>query len=132
VKRGASPVGFRRNLFSVGMVLTAVMLFATAYAPDPYSAVASISLAGACLGFSTPSLWVAMVESTPKEVTGAMGGIQNLGGNFAGIVVSILTGYVLQVTKSFFYALLAGAGVALLGAVAAFVLIRPRKNRTLK
>ncbi len=132
VKRGASPVGFRRNLFSVGMVLTAVMLFATAYAPDPYSAVASISLAGACLGFSTPSLWVAMVESTPKEVTGAMGGIQNLGGNLAGIVVSILTGYVLQVTKSFFYALLAGAGVALLGAVAAFVLIRPRKKWALK
>ncbi len=128
VKRGASPVGFRRNLFSVGMVLTAIMLFASAYAPDPYTAVAAISVAGACLGFSTPSLWVAMVESTPREVTGAMGGIQNLGGNLAGIVVSILTGYLLQVTKSFFLALLAGAGVALLGAVAAFVLIRPRKK----
>jgi len=104
------------------------MLFATAYAPDAYSAVAAISLAGACLGFSTPSLWVAMVESTPKEVTGAMGGIQNLGGNLAGIVVSVLTGYILQITKSFFLALLTGSGVALLGAVAAFVLIRPRKR----
>ena len=82
----------------------------------------------ACLGFSTPSLWVAMVKSTPKEVTGTMGGIQNFGGNLAGIVVSILTGYTLEVTKSFFYALVADAAVALLGAVAAFVLIRSRKN----
>jgi len=69
-----------------------------------------------------------MVKSTPKEVTGTMGGIQNFGGNLAGIVVSILTGYTLEVTKSFFYALVADAAVALLGAVAAFVLIRSRKN----
>jgi hypothetical protein len=53
-----------------------------------------------------------------------MGGIQNFGGNLAGIVVSILTGYVLQVSGSFFMALVAGSLAALLGAVAAFVLIR--------
>lgn len=125
VKKGASPVGLRRKLFSVGMTSAALMLFATAYAPDPYSAIAALCLAGAALGFSTPSLWVALVEATPQELTGTMGGIQNFGGNVGGIVVAILTGYILDVTKSFFFALLAGSGAALLGAVSAALLVKP-------
>ena len=126
VRKGASPIGLRRKLFSVGMTSAAIMLVATAYAPDPYSAIAALSLAGAALGFSTPSLWVALVEATPKELTGTMGGVQNFGGNVAGIVVAVLTGYILDVTKSFFLALLAGSGAALLGAVAAALLVKPR------
>lgn len=129
VKRGASPVGLRRRLFTFGLITIAVMLFVTAYAPDPYIALAALSVAGAALGFSTPSLWVALVEAAPKKVTGTMGGIQNFGGNLAGIVVSVLTGYILEVTRSFFFALLVGSGVALLGAVSASVLIRPYAER---
>jgi len=126
VKRGGSPVGLRSRLFAVGMVAASMMLFATAYAPDPYTAITSLSLAGAALGFSTPSLWVALVEATPKSVTGTMGGVQNFGGNLAGIVVAVLTGYILEITKSFFFALLAGSAAALLGAVSAALLIKPR------
>lgn len=126
VRRGASPVRLRSRMFSIGMILTSIMLFATAYAPDPYTAVATLSLAGATLGFSTPSLWVALVEATPKRMAGAMGGIQNLGGNIAGIVVAILTGYILAATGSFFAALLAGSGAALLGAISSFTLVKPR------
>jgi ACS family D-galactonate transporter-like MFS transporter len=124
VRKGGSPVGLRRNLFSIGMVAASIMLFATAYAPDPYSALAALSLAGAALGFSTPSLWVALVESTPKSFTGTMGGVQNFAGNLAGIVVAVLTGYILEVTKSFFFALLAGSAAALFGAISAALLIR--------
>lgn len=126
VRRGASPVRLRSRMFSIGMILASAMLFATAYAPDPYTAIATLSLAGAALGFSTPSLWVALVEATPKRMAGSMGGIQNLGGNIAGIVVSILTGYVLAVTGSFFAALLAGSGAALLAAISSLVLVKPR------
>jgi sugar phosphate permease len=126
VRKGASPVGMRRKLFSIGMTSAAAMLFATAYAPDPFSALAALCLAGAALGFSTPSLWVALVEATPKELTGTMGGLQNFGGNIAGIVVAVLTGYILDVTKSFFFALLAGSAAALLGAISALLLVKPR------
>ena len=127
VKEGASPIGVRRNLFVFGMVATSILLFATAYAPNPYFALAALCLAGATLGFSTPSLWVALVEATPREITGTMGGLQNFGGNLGGIVVAVLTGYILDVTRSFFFALLAGSVAALLGAVTAFLLIRARK-----
>jgi len=126
VKRGASPVGLRRKLFSFGMTVVAVTLVATAYAPDPYSAITALCLAGAALGLSTPSLWTALVEATPENLTGTMGGVQNFGGNVAGIVVSVLTGYIVDLTKSFFLALLAGSAAALLGAVFAVALIKPR------
>jgi MFS family permease len=119
-----SPLSLRRNLYCVGMILASTMLFTTAYSPDPYTAVIALSLAGAGLGFSTPSLWVALVEATPKGMTGAMGGIQNIGGNLAGIVVAVSTGYLLERTGSFFMTLLAGSIVVSLGAVAAFSLIR--------
>jgi len=89
VKMGASPLGLRRRLFVLGMVATAFLMFATAYAPNAYSALLLLSLAGASLGFSTPSLWVALVEATPKSMAGTMGGVQNFGGNVAGIVVSV-------------------------------------------
>lgn len=125
VRKGASPMKLRSRMFSIGMTIASMMLFATAYAPDPYSAIAALSAAGAALGFSTPSLWVALVEATPKRITGSMGGIQNLGGNLAGIVVSILTGYILAVTGTFFAALLVGSGVALLAAVSAATLVKP-------
>jgi len=74
-------------------------------------------------------LWVALVEATPKELTGTMGGLQNFGGNVAGIVVAVLTGYIVEITKSFFLALLVGSGAALLGAISAALLVKPRVPR---
>ncbi len=127
VKMGASPLGLRRRLFVLGMVVTAFLMFATAYAPNAYSALLLLSLAGASLGFSTPSLWVALVEATPKSMAGTMGGVQNFGGNVAGIVVSVLTGYILQISHSFFLALVAGSAAAFIGAISAALLIKPQK-----
>ena len=128
VKKGSSPVGLRRKLFALGMTATAVMLVATAYAPDPYSAIVSLCAAGGMLGFSTPSLWTALVEATPESLTGTMGGVQNFGGNIAGIAVSVFTGYIVDVTKSFFLALLAGSAAALVGAVFAILFVKPRSD----
>ena len=124
MKKSPSRVTLRRNMFCIGMIAASIMLLVTAYVPDPYSAIFTLSLAGASLGFSTPSLWVALVEATPRNMTGTMGGVQNFGGNLAGIVVSILTGYILEISGNFFMALLAGAVAALVGAAAAFALIR--------
>jgi nitrate/nitrite transporter NarK len=92
------------------------------------SALLALSVAGAALGFSTPSLWVALVEATPKRFTGTMGGIQNFGGNLAGIVVAVLTGYILEVTKTFFFALMAGSIAVLIGAVSTWFLIKQQTD----
>ncbi len=126
VRRGASPVGLRSRLFTFGMVCVGVMFFATAHAPDPYSAILFLSLAGAAWGLSTPSLWTALVEATPKSLTGSMGGIQNFGGNLGGIVVVVLTAYVRTVTGKSYFALVFAGLAALLAALSALFLVKPR------
>ena len=145
VGRGSSPVGFRRNLFSAGIAIASTLMVLTAYArtiaastslgcfSSPYFVVTTLSLAGAAWGVATPSLWAALVEATPREVTGSMGGIMNLGGNLGGIVVLTLTGYILQVTKQSFLALVAVGLFSMLGALSAVLLVKPRVfNRSLQ
>jgi hypothetical protein len=74
VKNSSSAVELR-NLFCVGIVAASTMLFAKAYPPDAYSAMAGLSLSGSTLGFSTPSIWGAFVDVTPRSITGTTGGI---------------------------------------------------------
>jgi MFS family permease len=144
VMDGASPVGFRRNLFAVGMALASGLMFLTAYArpiagstslsliASPYFVVTMLSLAGAAWGVATPSLWAALVEATPREIAGSMGGVMNLGGNLGGIVVLALTGYILQVTKQSFLALVSVGLFSMVAAVSARLLVKPRVlNRSL-
>jgi MFS family permease len=137
VREGASPVGFRRKLFSLGMATASVLLFVTAYArtiaaitsisslSSPYFVVSTLSLAGAAWGIATPSLWAALVEATPREVTGSMGGVMNLGGNLGGIVVLTLTGYILQATGQSFLALVMVGLLSMIAAVSAMLFVKP-------
>lgn len=128
VKRGASPVNLRSRLFSIGMAIVSVMIFATAYAPDALLAIVFLTTAGAAWGLATPSLWTALVEATPKGLTGIMGGVQNFGGNLGGIVVTVLTGYLLALTGTFFSGLAVAGGMAMLGAISAAVLVKSRSS----
>jgi MFS transporter, ACS family, D-galactonate transporter len=137
VDTGASPVRLRSKLFSLGMLGASLMLVVTAYAgtiaqqlrlPGDYFALSSLTLAGAMWGIATPSLWVALIEAVPREVAGSVGGVQNLGGNAGGIAVSLLTGYFVGTTNTFFLAILLTSGITLLGALSAFLLINPQTS----
>ena len=145
VSEGAYPVVYRRNLFASGMAIASGLIFLTAYAKplasftssrlisSPYFVVALLSLSGAAWGVATPSLWAALVEATPREITGSMGGVMNLGGNLGGIIVLALTGYILQVTKQSFLALVTVGLFSTLAAVSSILLIKPRiLNRSLQ
>ncbi len=138
VGRGASRIGFRSSLFSIGMLIASLMLFIAAYARNIASitnlgffssssfVIVSLSIAGAAWGVATPSLWAALVEATPKELAGSMGGVQNFGGNLGGLVVLVFTGYILQATGQSFFALIAVSLFALLAAASATILVKPR------
>lgn len=99
------------------------MLFATVYAPGPYSAITALSLAGAALEFTKPSLHIALFQASLRNILGTMSGMQNLATPLAGIGVSILDGCILDISMSF-TALVVGDLTCLFGVVAAFVLIR--------
>ncbi len=132
VRGGASPVNLRGKFFAIGMAIVSIMILATAYAPNALLAITFLCLAGAAWGVSTPSLWAALVAATPKGLTGSVGGIQNLGGNLGGILVTTLTGYLVAASGTFFSALLVASGMALMAAISSAVLIKSAARRELE
>lgn len=114
--RGGTPNMVFRTLFGIAAVLATVSIFSVAYVKDPIVVVALLSTT---LFFLR---WCGMYWAIPsilagRERAGFLGGCMNLGGNIAGITVPIIVGFIVQITGSYFLALMffAAAGVALLG-----------------
>lgn len=113
--RGGRANTVFRTLFGIAAVLTTISIFSVAYVTDPVVVVALLSTT---LFFLR---WCGMYWAIPsilagRERSGLLGGCMNLGGNIAGITVPIIVGIIVQITGSYFLALMffAAAGVALL------------------
>jgi hypothetical protein len=67
---------------------------------------------------TTASLNSAPIDLAPPELVGSLTALQNFVGTISGLLAAIVTGYIVQNTGSFVWALLVAGGMALLGAVA--------------
>jgi MFS transporter, ACS family, D-galactonate transporter len=113
--RGGKPNQVYRTLFAVAAVFTTGSIFAVAYVKNPIAVVALLSIT---LFFLR---WCGMYWAIPsilatRDRAGFLGGCMNLGGNIAGITVPIIVGFIVQITGSYFLAMMffAAASVALL------------------
>jgi ACS family D-galactonate transporter-like MFS transporter len=113
--RGGTPNQVYRTMFAVAALFTTVSIFAVGYVRDPITVVALLSVV---LFFLR---WCGMYWAIPsilatRDRAGFLGGCMNLGGNIAGITVPIIVGFIVQITGSYFLAMMffAGAGIALL------------------
>jgi MFS family permease len=70
--------------------------------------------------------WAMATVASPKNCTASVAAIQNCGGYIGGALAPTITGFIVQDTGSFVPALLVGSVLALLGAVAYFLLIREK------
>jgi MFS transporter, ACS family, D-galactonate transporter len=103
-----------RSLFGFAALIATLSVFAVAYVHDP---VIVIVLLSTTLFFLR---WCGMYWAIPsmlatRDRAGFLGGCMNLGGNIAGIMVPIIVGLIVQITGSYFLALMffAAAGIAL-------------------
>jgi MFS transporter, ACS family, D-galactonate transporter len=103
-----------RSLFGFASLIATLSVFAVAYVHDPVIVVVLLSTT---LFFLR---WCGMYWAIPsmlatRDRAGFLGGCMNLGGNIAGIMVPIIVGLIVQITGSYFLALMffAAAGVAL-------------------
>jgi ACS family glucarate transporter-like MFS transporter len=71
-----------------GLCVSAIMLISGAYAPDPYIAVAFLSLCYACNQFTEGAYWQA-TTFVGGRYTAAAGGVLNTGGNIAGVIATV-------------------------------------------
>ena len=114
-KRGGSPNLVFRTLFGIAAIMVTISIFLVAYTTNPVTAVILLS---STLFFLR---WCGMYWAIPsalagREKSGFLGGCMNLGGNIAGITTPLIVGFIVQVTGSYFLALMyfAAAGIALL------------------
>jgi sugar phosphate permease len=125
VRSAASPVAGRRNAVVVAMLGMVAFTIPAALVESNVAAVACISIVIFLANASSACAWSLATVAAPPSRIASLGAIQNFGGFLGGALAPILTGYIAQ-TWSFVPALLTGAGIAFLGAMAYhFLVLRP-------
>ncbi|MDQ6680029.1 MAG: MFS transporter [Pseudomonadota bacterium] len=111
---GASQRKVLRTLFGVASVIATIAIYSVAQVKDPVAVVVLLSVTLFFLRWCGLFWCIPSILGT-RERVGFLGGTMNLGGNIAGIGVPIVVGLIVQVTGSYFLALMlfAGAGVGL-------------------
>jgi MFS family permease len=89
----------------------------------PVQAVASLLAAAVFFGFQMPMIFSIGQTLAGPGAAGKWMGFQNCVGNIAGIVGPLITGWLVDRTGAYVWALAVAAGVSVLGALAWGVLI---------
>jgi ACS family D-galactonate transporter-like MFS transporter len=111
---GGSPNKVMRSLLGFAAIVVTIAVFSVAYTTGP---VLTVVLLSVTLFFQR---WTGLYWSIPsilgtRNKVGLLGGAMNLGGNIGGVLVPLAVGVIVQLTGSYFLALMvfAGAGVGL-------------------
>jgi MFS family permease len=125
VRSGLNEVTVRKSLITAGMLVACLIVPAGIVKDNAVSAwLLAIAICG--LGITAPNGWVLTQAICPKPLVATASGIQNFGGNLAGVVAPALTGFIAHTTGSFVLAF-AIAGVMLLLSIACYWLLIPKR-----
>jgi len=120
---GFTPLNSRKIPIIVGLLGTAALTIATAYATSETAVMSYVSLAYLLSGVASASIWAIVTAAAPPDYIASSGSIQNFGGYLGGTCSPIVTGIIVDVTGSFVVALLIGAGMAVMGALFYLLLV---------
>jgi ACS family D-galactonate transporter-like MFS transporter len=121
IQRGRNPVRVRQAVLIGGTALGLGILGA-ANARSTAAAIFWISVSIGGLSAASPVGWSIPSLIAPKESVGTVGGILNFCNQVSGIAAPIVTGYVVQATRSFFWAF-AVAGIFLLIGIGGYIFL---------
>lgn len=114
-----------RQVVLVGGTVLGLGMIGTAGARSPLTALLWISLALGGLSAAAPVGWSIPSLIAPRESVGTVGGILNFCNQLSAIAAPIITGYIVQLTHSFFGAFV-GAAVFLLIGIVGYVFLLGR------
>ncbi len=124
IRRGWRVNGARKTAMLVCAVAVVPIVFASGM-KSMWGAVALISLAAAAHQGWSANLFTTASDLFPRRAIGSVVGLGGMAGAVGGMLFAKLTGYLLQVTGSYFVVLFI-AGSAYLVALAIFQLLAPR------
>jgi ACS family D-galactonate transporter-like MFS transporter len=114
IAAGATPSRVRKTFTGGGIGLSGVFL-ALAVVSGPELCVALVILGVVLFGVSASNIWAITQTLAGQRATGRWVGFQSFFGNMSGIVAPAVTGYVLQRTGHFYWAVAIVSAVALAG-----------------
>ena len=108
----------RKSIIGIGMTVSAAMVIGAAFAPKIWMVVTLLCLCSTFLRMATGSANSLPIDLAPRSVVASLTSIQNFFGNAGGLLAPIVTGYIVDATKSFVLSLVVAGGMAVFGAVA--------------
>ncbi len=124
IESGASPTLVRKTFTTTGLTLFAAIFLPSAIVKDENTALWLMIAASFCFGLFSSNHWAITQTLAGTAAAGRWTGMQNMCGNFAGIVAPVLTGKIVDVTGHFFWAFICVSGLVLLGALSYSLIIR--------
>ncbi|PCE23174.1 MFS transporter [Paraburkholderia acidicola] len=124
IKRGVGPIDSRKWLICAGLVVAALLTAPAAFATNLWVAVALISGAVGAINLAGACAWALVNAATPSRLVASLGAIQNCGGFLGGSLAPWVTGWVVNRTGSFFWALLVSSAACVLSALSYACLVR--------
>ncbi|HEX5423570.1 MAG TPA: MFS transporter [Candidatus Acidoferrales bacterium] len=117
VESGPSGSGVRKLMFIVGLTGSGVSLMAAMIVPSGLSVVLLIA-AGALYGIANPLLFAGAQTLAGPSAAGQWMGAQNFAGNLAGIIAPALTGFLVDITGNFIWAVAVLGCLTVVGSLA--------------
>ena len=122
IGQGGSPTKIRKRFLVTGMLANILLLPASMVESDLLS-MSLFLFACFAFGFTTANHWAVTQTMAGAAAAGKWTGMQNAFGNLAGVIAPKLTGMIVDQTGSFFWAFVAVAIMAFLGALSfAFII----------
>lgn len=132
-RRGYSPINSRKIPLVLGLFGMAIFTVPAALAHGVVPALIFISIAEFFGNVSSATAWTLPTAVAPNNYVASLGGIQNFGGYFGASLAPMVTGFIVSATKSFVYALLLGAAIAVIsGLIYALLVRRPISGEALE
>ncbi len=116
IRSGATVTRVRKTFVAGGYLMCGTFLLLSALVADARTAVPLLWLATAGFGVSASNVWAIPQTLAGPQAAGRWVGFQNCLGNMAGVVVPVVTGFVLRQTGNFRAAFVIVAVVLLIGA----------------
>ena len=114
VRRGSGSIEVRRTVLLLGIAGGGLALLVEGLGPQAL-AIPCLFMAGICTGAANPLIFSIGQTLAGPRAGGRWMGIQNMGGNCAGILAPITTGLIAQATGAFTGAFVLAAALAVVG-----------------
>ena len=116
VRRGSGSIEVRRTVLLLGLAGGGLALLVEGLGPKAL-AIPCLFMAGICTGAANPLIFSIGQTLAGAKAGGRWMGIQNMGGNCAGILAPIVTGLIAQATGAFTGAFVLAAALSVVGIV---------------